>query len=69
MTDTIEALRAENDRLRKALNGERRQLIDAWEMLPGGRQQPVEAVERWLIKSMAPVVNEARDALAKEPQS
>lgn len=44
------------------------QIVDAWEVLRGG-QQSVSAVEQWLIKDMAPVINAARKMLGRKKPS
>lgn len=35
-------------------------IVAAWEALPGGQQQSVRAVEKWLMDDMKPVIDEAR---------
>jgi hypothetical protein len=44
------------------------EMVEAWEELPGGLQQPVRMVERWLIVDMKPAIDGARAALAKAKQ-
>lgn len=36
------------------------QIIDAWEVLYGGRARTVKEVERWLIEHMGPAIDDAR---------
>ena len=59
------ALLDDRERLREALRAERLELIAAWEALPGGRNQSVRAVERWLMDDMAPVINARRRAIVE----
>ena len=35
-------------------------IVDAWEALPGGRNYSVREVERWLIDDMKPAIDAAR---------
>jgi hypothetical protein len=59
--ESIRALLAERDALLVLLEA----LVRAWETLPGGKQQPVRAVERWLSDDMKPAVDEARALLSR----
>lgn len=42
-----------------------RDVLTAWESLPGGRTQSVRDVERWLASEMAPAMQRVRDALSE----
>lgn len=41
-------------------------LIDAWEFLKGGKNVPVRDVEKWLVETMGPAINKAREFLGRE---
>lgn len=62
----IRKQRARAEKAEAALQQERETLIAAWEALPGGKQQPIDAVERWLINDMAPIINATRAALKEK---
>ena len=44
----------------------KRRLVAAWEACRGGREVPTREIEKWLHDDMWPIINEARDDLAKE---
>ena len=40
-------------------------IVDAWEVLPGGRQVPNRDVERWLAQHMGPGIDSIRSYLGR----
>ena len=42
------------------------QLIDAWDVLPGGRDYKAEVIARWLSADMAPAIDNMRTALGRQ---
>jgi hypothetical protein len=51
----------EIDQLRAAL----RELVEAWESLPGPKRYSYERIQGWLVHDMAPMVKRARAALGE----
>jgi len=48
---------------RRALDAEAKlkAIVDAWEVLPGGKNYYIREIEEWLINDMKPAIDKARD--------
>ena len=66
------ALSAQGEAAQPAAEGWRTmvcELIAAWEALPGGGQQSVWDVERWLANDMKPAIDKARAMITASPNA
>lgn len=41
-------------------------LVNAWEVLPGGRDHSVGTVAAWLLNDVSPAINNARKVLGRK---